>query len=198
LVLCSASQSKQWPATVLPMRRTPLEIGDTVYLVAVPFDQARDHQNVYKGTVMSSLDNKQWQYTVDGNFETTGCSGAPVLDEYGQLAAVNLGHMLQQTAPGKRQLTCMAACDVLSAIKLPPDVHPIAAVAADSSSARGADAAPDTINERANAALRRAQLFVDNHINDKARAELQTVIDAYPGTDAAKKARELLAQLPSL
>jgi hypothetical protein len=197
LVLCSASQDESWPGKVLPIRQEPLEIGDTVYLVAVPFDHPRDHQDVFKGIVVSNLDNNQLQYTVDGDFNTMGCSGAPVLDEFGQLAAINVGHLLTQAIPGKKQLTCIATSEVLNAIKIPPDVHPVEDTSARPPAGSPATSPPELENERADTALRTAKLFLDNQIYDKAREKLQAIIDAYPTTEAAKKARVMLAQIPN-
>lgn len=197
LVLCPASQDQSWPGAVLPIRQEPLEIGETVYLAAVPHNQSRDRQQVFKGMVTRNLDDKQFEYDVDGQFDTMGCSGAPVVDEYGRLAAINVGHLLTQSIPGKEQLTCVAASDVLGAIRLPADVHPVQ----EQPVLRVAAAAPavsaqDPTDQRANAALRRAQLLLDNKIYAKAREQLQAIVDGYPNTEAAKRARAMLAQIP--
>jgi hypothetical protein len=198
LVLCSPAQDQSWPATVLPLRQEPLAVGETVYLVAVPHNQSRDHQQVFKGRVTRHLDDKEFEYDVDGEFDTMGCSGAPVVDEHGRLAAINVGHLLTQSIPGKRQLTCMPAADVLGAIRLPSDVHPVHERPAPrpTAAAPAADAPQDALDQHANAALRRAQLLLDNKFYSKAREQLQSLIAAYPATDAAKKARVLLTQIP--
>jgi TolA-binding protein len=39
--------------------------------------------------------------------------------------------------------------------------------------------------------------LLDNKVYDKAREQLQGIIDAYPKTAAAKKARVMLGQIPS-
>jgi hypothetical protein len=198
LVLCPASQNESWPSAVLPVRQEPLEIGDTIYLVAVPNGRPRDQQNVFKGTVIRNIEDKQMVYLVDADFDTLGCSGAPIIDEYGRLAAINLGHLLDQNIPGKKQLTCMSMSDVLQAIKLPADVHPISRPVASPAAAAPTPTTPrELTSQRADDALRRAQLYLDNHLYSKAQQQLQNIIDTYPTTDAATKARALLAQIPS-
>lgn len=195
LVLCPASQDEHWPAAVLPVRQEPLEIGETVYLVAVPHNQSRARQQVFKGTIVSEYQDKQLQYNVDGEFDTMGCSGAPIIDEYGRLAAINLGHLNSQSIPGKRELTCIATSEVLPAIRLPADVHPVP----EQSNAGAVPkiSAQDSVSQKADAALRRAQLLLDNKVYAKAREQLQGIIDAYPKTDAARKARVMLTQIPT-
>lgn len=197
LVLYPASQGAAWPSTVLPIRQEALEIGETVYLVAVPNHQSRARQQVFKGKIVSQIGNKQLQYNVDGEFDTMGCSGAPIIDEYGRLAAINLGHLLTQSVPGKRQLTCMATSEVLAAIELPANVHPTAERPTAATNAPAGVGGQDAASPRADAALRRAQLLLDNKVYDKAREQLQGIIDAYPKTEAGKKARAMLGQIPS-
>ncbi|MGD0768985.1 MAG: serine protease [Tepidisphaeraceae bacterium] len=197
LVLCPRSQQEQWPGTVLPIRQEPLEIGDTVYLLAVPYD-GKTRQNVYKGVVVDYSVNHELQYNVEGSFNHMGCSGAPVIDEYGQLAAINVGHLHDQTIPGKMQLVCIDTAEVLQVIKLPPDVKPARAesdAARPSPTVSSGDVA-DLINQKAAAALRGAQLLIDNKMYAAAKIKLQNIIDSYPASDAAKKAGELLSQLP--
>jgi hypothetical protein len=196
LVLCPISQSQSWPGKVLTIRQEPLNVGDTVYLVAVPHGHPRDRQDVFKGIVVDNRPDGQLQYNVDGEFDTMGCSGAPILDEYGQLAAVNVGHLLQQTIPGKRQLLCIAASDVLAAIHLPDDVHAEKEKPVTAPIAKSTSASPVSSTQTADVALRRAQLCMDNQIFDKAREQLQAIISTYPNTDAAKRASVMLAQIP--
>jgi predicted esterase len=191
LVLCPRSQYEDWPSTVLPIRQHPLEIGDKVYLIAVPFN-GTTRQNVYPAVIVDREPYGEWDYNVDGTFDHEGMSGAPVMDEYGQLAAINVGHLLDQKIPGKLQLLCIDATDVLRAIKLPADVKP---PRGSSESAQLNSSAAD-LNQEADTALRGAQVFIDNQMYGPAKAKLQTIIKAFPSTSAAKKAQELLSQLP--
>jgi hypothetical protein len=196
LILCSNSQADSWPGTVLPIRQEPLEIGETVYLVAVP-SGSRDRQDVFKGIIIGPYQGYEMQYNVDGDFDTMGCSGAPVIDQYGRLAAINVGHLLTQSIPGKKQLVCIATSEVLKKIKLPADVHPVQNASAQSSPSHAPASPADLANQQASAALRHAQLLIANQVYDKARSQLQAIIDTYPTTAAAAKARDLLAKLPS-
>ena len=201
LILCPTNQRQRWPMTPLPVRTDPLEIGDAVYLCAIPSDE-KSRQTVYRGVIVNVRDDKNLDYNVEGTFKTTGCSGAPVIDEYGQLAAINTGHLLEQTLPGKMQLTCAATSDILSVIKLPPDVKaapppaPVARVPATSNTAPAAAVAASPSDQKADAALRAAQLYVDNKMYAMAKTKLQNLIKAYPASEAAKKAKGMLAHLP--
>jgi TolA-binding protein len=51
-------------------------------------------------------------------------------------------------------------------------------------------------NKQADEALRAVQVYIRSKLYTKARIKLQEIISAYPSTDAAKKAKELLSQLP--
>jgi hypothetical protein len=141
------------------------------------------------------------QYNVEGEFNTLGCSGAPVIDEWGQFAGINIEHLNDQNIAGKRQLVCVDATDMLRVVKVPAGVRPVIAATRPSTMeaprAQASDDAVDSPAKSADAALRLAQLYITNQMYDKARVKLQAVIDDYPGTDAAKKAQDLLSQLPA-
>jgi hypothetical protein len=196
LILCPATQQTTWPTTVLPMRQTPLRVGETIYLVGDPFNEPRENQKVYKGVVRDTpITGNEMEYDVDGTFVTTGLSGAPVVDEQGRLAAINLGHLDEQNVPGKMRLTCMPTAEVLKVVQLPPDVQPVSDISGRP--LHPLVQAAQSEDQRAAAALSKAQMYLDNKLYDKARDHLQAVIDQYPKTDAAKKARALIAQLSS-
>jgi hypothetical protein len=206
-VLAPRSQRENWPALVLPIRQEPLQPGDVVYLVAVPFDD-KSAQKVFPGVVISRTNDNEIQYNVEGKFNTQGCSGAPVIDEYGRWAGVNIAHLNEQTIPDKMQLICIDSATVLTAIKLPDNVKaadvklapvptPVAAATTKpDAGAASSPAAPAVSEDPADAALRSAKLFLDNKIYDKAKVKLQSIIDTYPDSDAAKQAKDLLSQIP--
>jgi TolA-binding protein len=87
-------------------------------------------------------------------------------------------------------------------IKLPPDVKaapppaPVARVPATSNTAPAAAVAASPSDQKADAALRAAQLYVDNKMYAMAKTKLQNLIKAYPASEAAKKAKGMLAHLP--
>ena len=194
LVLCPESQHELWPGAVLPIRPEPLEVGDVVYLVAVPFND-KSRQNVYKGVVISRRSENEFQYNVDGSFVTTGCSGAPVIDSSGRLAGINTGHLNDQNIPGTMQLICIDSASVLRAVKVPPDII----AARNESPASMPSTRPTSAAIAANAAdraLRTAKLLMTNKMYDKARQKLQAIIDAYPDSDAANQAGQMLSNIP--
>jgi predicted esterase len=199
LVLCPEAQRIEWPVMVLPVRTQPLEVGDTIYLVAVPHGDTSSRQNVYKGTIVDTIDDDhELIYEIDTSFATTGCSGAPILDDSGQLAAINVGHLNNQDIPGKLHLTCIDATEVLKVIKLPPDVRAAPAPSATpASELTGAgDNANQRVGDKSEQALHIAQTYIDNKMYGPAKRRLQAIIDAYPNTAAAKQAAELLPTLP--
>ncbi|HZK81397.1 MAG TPA: hypothetical protein VFC46_10030, partial [Humisphaera sp.] len=80
---------------------------------------------------------------------------------------------------------------------LPPDVT--SAVAESGPAAATSAASPNTAsgaNRQADDALHAVHLYIDNKLYAKAKIKLQEIISTYPASDAAKKAREMLAQLP--
>jgi len=190
IVLCPDSQRTTWPTQTPPVRQTPLQVGDPVYLVAVPNGE-NSVQEVFPGSVVSIYNNHEVQFNVDGSFNTLGCSGSPVIDSAGQLAGVYTAHLNDQNIPGKMQLVCVDASAVLPLVKLPPAIKP--AAQAQSGAATRPAAPADSPGD---SDLRIAKLLIDNKQYDKARARLQSVIAKYPDTDAAKKAAQMLAQIP--
>jgi len=195
-VLCPDFQDQRWPALVLPVRTEPLEIGDTVYLLAVP-NNSKSRQNVYKGLIVALAQGSEFEYIVDGDFDTNGFSGAPVIDQYGRLAAIHTAHSLTQNIPGKKDLFCLDITAIVKAIKLPANVRPVHVASADQTGgASSAAASPDALSQKADEALRNLQPYLDNNLYDLARPKLEEIIERYPGTDAAKKAKQILASFP--
>ena len=101
-------------------------VGETVYLVGIPADeksrqtcpQSRDHPTLRDDHFSSSTPST-------ARFKTTGNSGAPIVDSLGRLAAVNVGHLNDQTIPGKMQLTCIETSEILPVVKIPPNVKAV-------------------------------------------------------------------------
>ncbi len=196
LVLLPASQGEAWPAVVLPVRTEPLQEGETVYLIGIPTQESNGRQAVHKGVVVSEEQNHTWLYTVEGTFRTTGNSGAPVIDSFGRLAAVNTGHLDNQDEPGHMKLVCISTADALQVVKLPPGVKPLVkttqpAIASGASSRPSGAASSEAENKLAMVEA------MDGHIPPEAvRKILESIVKDYPGTPAANKARQRLAALP--
>lgn len=75
----------------LPLATTAPKEGDTVYLLASLWDTDDIHENcVYEGKV-SSVDDGVLYYTLEGKPGTTGASGAPIVNEYGEVVAIHMG-----------------------------------------------------------------------------------------------------------
>lgn len=75
----------------LPLATEPVKEGDTVYLLANLYDTDDVHENcVYEGTVISEDDGVLY-YELDEKYGTTGASGAPVVNEYGEVVGIHIG-----------------------------------------------------------------------------------------------------------
>ena len=196
LVLLPATQQSTWPATVLTVRQEPLQPGDVVYLVGIPVEGSKGRQAVHKGEVVNVYDD-HFEYTVEGTFKTTGNSGAPVLDAQGRFAAINTAHLNEQNEPGHMKLAGVDAATVLQQIKLPKGMKPLvlatqpaAGATADAGAATASDPAKEAAAEKLLLATEVAMM--QGGSEDDARHALQAIIKKYPGTEAAKKANEIL------
>lgn len=87
LFLRLARPSGELPAKPLRLRRTPVEIGEEVYLVGIPYSEASSRQNVYVGKVRQRSDNL-FRYDISPAVDIRGFSGAPILDRQGAVVGV--------------------------------------------------------------------------------------------------------------
>lgn len=192
LVLLPSSQNATWPATVLRVRTEPLEVGETVYLVGLPAEGTKGRQTVRKATITKRTNEHEVIYAVEGTFKTMGNSGAPVVDSKGQFCAINTAHLNDQNEPGKMLLAGIDASDVLRHIKLPAGMKPLVLPDATAKPAATADqAAGGDENAEASKMLDAADGAKENGLisADAYQAMLKQVIDQYPNSSAAKKAR---------
>lgn len=75
----------------LPLSTHKVKAGDTVYLLANLWDTDDVHENcVYEATVISDKGGIL-AYTLDEKYGTNGASGAPVINEYGEVVAIHIG-----------------------------------------------------------------------------------------------------------
>jgi hypothetical protein len=192
-VMLCPKQTGPWPGEPLPASTEPVEVGDMIYTLAVPEgDQSR--QKVWRGTVTQADGSGEFFYTIAEAPISTGFSGAPILDAYGRVVGMHSGH-------GDRKGLYYAydTASLLRMIQLPDDLHAVAAREKEiANSAPGGGAAPaaaGTPEDRAEAIVRTAQLLIDNKMYDKAQEKLETVIKAYPGTAAARRAQKLISDI---
>lgn len=74
----------------LELASTMPKKGDTIYLLASLWDTEDIHENcVYEGEV-SSVGKGVIYYTLEGKPGTTGASGGPVINEYGEVVAMHM------------------------------------------------------------------------------------------------------------
>ncbi len=74
----------------LPLAKTMPQVGDTIYLLASLWDGDVINENcVYPGKV-EDVDGGVLYYSLDGNPKTTGASGGPVINEYGEVVAMHM------------------------------------------------------------------------------------------------------------
>jgi predicted esterase len=192
-IVLAAGTAAHYPAQPLVPRAEPLEVGDTVYVVALP-DGSLGSQRVFKGVVTDVDEQKhEFGYDVDGAVASRGFSGAPIVDGDGHLVGLHDAHRDESREAGKTSLVGLDVTAILSVTRAPaepPAAHAPAAVTATVPPA-GADR-----EKAAAAALSLAQNYVTANRPDLARAKLQALISKYPGTAAAAKAAQQLKTLP--
>lgn len=75
----------------LPLAETPAQEGEKIYLLAYLGDTEEFHENcVYEGEV-SVVEDGVIYYTLEGQPGTSGASGAPIVNEYGEVVAIHIG-----------------------------------------------------------------------------------------------------------
>lgn len=74
----------------LPLATSKVKKGEKVYLLANLWDTEEIHENcVYEGEV-SSVEDGVLYYTLEGKPGTNGASGAPIVNEYGEVVAIHM------------------------------------------------------------------------------------------------------------
>jgi len=75
----------------LPISTRKTKAGDTIYLLANLWDTDDVHENcIYEGKVVSRDDGVLY-YNLDSKHGTSGASGAPIVNEYGEVVAIHMG-----------------------------------------------------------------------------------------------------------
>ena len=70
----------------LPIRKSPIQIGERVYLFGVPYDEPGG-QNVYSGTV-TERQGTRFRYNISPAANIRGFSGAPIIDSKGYVVGL--------------------------------------------------------------------------------------------------------------
>ena len=195
-LLLETAPMRVWPVEVLIARTTAVEVGETVYLIGVAYED-KAPQRVYQGTVRRRTEGA-FAFEYQATFDTRGFSGAPVLDAEGDVAGINLGHFDSESQGGKIMGSALDVCATLELATAQP--APLSTVATPSSARPAttapADAQAAAATKKAAAALDLAKSFIKMERYDVARQRLQQIIQTYPGTPAAKEAQTLLNQIP--
>ncbi len=88
LLLHLADPSAIYPSAPLTPRSRPAQIGETIYLVGVPYSDHHSPQNIYKGVVTARPFLTYFKYEFTPPVHISGFSGAPIVDSHGLL----IGH----------------------------------------------------------------------------------------------------------
>jgi hypothetical protein len=72
----------------LRLRRTPVSVGETVFMVGCSYADEAATQNVYKGKITKRHYRDYWWFDIDPPVELPGFSGAPILDKNGMVVGV--------------------------------------------------------------------------------------------------------------
>jgi hypothetical protein len=100
LLMALKATSDPLPAEPLPARETRVEVGESVYLIGVPYSEPRSPQNVYRGTVIARQGD-YFRFTMNPHVELRGFSGAPIIDADGRAVGVLRGGYGGERGDGK-------------------------------------------------------------------------------------------------
>jgi Trypsin-like peptidase domain len=98
LMLHLAKEVSTLPSTPLVPRPEPVDVGETVYLIGVSYEDKEVAQNVYKGVVTGRPRKNYFTYEFDPPVRIAGFSGAPIVDTNGLLVGhgVSMSKTLKQ------------------------------------------------------------------------------------------------------
>jgi hypothetical protein len=87
LVLALSRSASELPATALRLRAEPVRVGERVHLVGCSYAQPDCRQAVFAGRV-TARSGDRFRFDIDPPVELPGFSGAPILDDAGQVAGL--------------------------------------------------------------------------------------------------------------
>jgi hypothetical protein len=98
LLLNLAGSPGALPATPLVPRLDPVQVGEKVYLIGVPYSDHTSPQHVYEGTVTARPRSNYFTYEFQPPVQISGFSGAPIIDANGFV----VGHGVSRSSPLKQ------------------------------------------------------------------------------------------------
>jgi S1-C subfamily serine protease len=101
LLLMSVKPSQKLPAQTLPIRDTPVQIGESVFLIGVPYSEPQSAQNVYRGVVTQRGFEDRFRYKLSPPVDLRGFSGAPIVDADGRVVGIMTIWFNPDTVDGK-------------------------------------------------------------------------------------------------
>ncbi|REG26514.1 trypsin-like peptidase [Archangium gephyra] len=87
-LLLEVEPKKELPATPLTVRKTPVALGERVFLVGCEYRERNCRQRVFSGRVSGRAGNGVFRYVLETPVVLRGFSGAPIVDANGHLAGV--------------------------------------------------------------------------------------------------------------
>jgi hypothetical protein len=87
-LILSIKEQEQLPAHPLRLRKEPVAVGETVYLIGCPYSEQDCKQNVYTGVVTERAHGELFRYDLEPPVDIRGFSGAPIVDDKGYVVGV--------------------------------------------------------------------------------------------------------------
>jgi len=87
-LILSIKKSDQLPAYPLQLRKEPVRVGETVFLIGCPYIENNCKQNVYTCVITERAFGDRFRYDIDPPVDIRGFSGAPIIDKKGYVIGV--------------------------------------------------------------------------------------------------------------
>lgn len=87
-LLLRVAKASEMPAEPLRLRKEPVHVGETVYLVGCSYQTPDCRQDVFKGKVTDRYEQDFWKFDLVSPTEIPGFSGAPIIDSRGHVVGV--------------------------------------------------------------------------------------------------------------
>ncbi|GAB5404405.1 MAG: hypothetical protein Aurels2KO_26360 [Aureliella sp.] len=87
-LILSIQDTDKLPAYPLKIRKEPVRVGESIFLIGCPYIEENCKQNVYSGIVTERAFGDRFRYDIDPPVDIRGFSGAPIVDSKGYLVGV--------------------------------------------------------------------------------------------------------------